>query len=60
MPENTPCKQTLGGRISDISEDLHDELIGQIKTSYSALQVDEATYVVKERLQSVCVQTSHR
>jgi hypothetical protein len=33
--------------MSDISEDLCDQLIDRFKTSRSALQLDEATDVVK-------------
>lgn len=36
---------TVGRRISDISEDLCDQLIEKVKLSSFALQVDEATDV---------------
>jgi hypothetical protein len=38
----------MGRRISDISKDLCDHLVDEIKTSYFALQVDEATEIVKD------------
>nr|XP_042897067.1 protein FAM200A-like [Parasteatoda tepidariorum]XP_042902277.1 protein FAM200A-like [Parasteatoda tepidariorum]XP_042906149.1 protein FAM200A-like [Parasteatoda tepidariorum]XP_042906152.1 protein FAM200A-like [Parasteatoda tepidariorum] len=39
---------TVGRRISDISEDLCDQLIEKVKLSSFALQVDEATDVLKD------------
>jgi hypothetical protein len=39
---------TTGRRTSDISEDLWDQQTDQFKTSRSALQVDDATDVVKD------------
>jgi hypothetical protein len=38
---------TLGRRISDISEELRDNLIDELKISRLALQIDETTDVVK-------------
>jgi hypothetical protein len=39
---------TVRRRVEVISEDLCDQLIHQLKTSRSGLQVDEATDVVKD------------
>ena len=39
---------TVEKRISDISEDLYDQLIEKVKLSSFALQVDEATNVLKD------------
>lgn len=44
----TLADNTVGRRISDISEDLCDQLIEKLKQFYSALQVDEATDVIKD------------
>jgi hypothetical protein len=40
--------KNVGRKISDISEDLCDQLTNQLKTSGSALKVDEATDAVKD------------
>jgi hypothetical protein len=38
------------GKIFDVSEDLYDQLIDQLRTSHFTLQVDEAISVVKDLL----------
>lgn len=47
--KNIPlADNTVGRRINDISDDLFDQLIEKIKSSYFALQVDEATDVIND------------
>jgi hypothetical protein len=38
---------TMGRRVSDISEELCDKFIGRLKISHSAFQVNEGTEIVK-------------